>query len=182
MLQDLVKNCPYFQKFEIVENIAIVVVRFPQEWKVFPSKDNLIKVTKTELIEEIGVWYYFADINYVQIETIFEFINETAAMNISARSKLELLKTKMEELKEFFAQTDYEDLTYLKFTIDKPANLQKENKPKRKYVRKANNLKNVQNDGVENLESVQTTPTDKEKEVGKVYERYLNNVGKVEEK
>ena len=61
---------------------------------------------------------------------MFDLVEQTIKANQDIILKLKLLKDKVEELKELFQNTPYDDLLNLQFVIEKPT------KPKRKYVKK----------------------------------------------
>ena len=61
---------------------------------------------------------------------MFDLVEQTIKANQDIVLKLKLLKDKVEELKELFQNTPYDDLLNLRFVIEKPT------KPKRKYVKK----------------------------------------------
>ena len=61
---------------------------------------------------------------------MFDLVEQTIKANQDIVLKLKLLKDKVEELKELFQNTPYDDLLNLQFVIKKPT------KPKRKYVKK----------------------------------------------
>ena len=128
MLQDeILKLGEYFQSIEYYGKALIVKVKFPPKWSVFPSEDNEIKPANGDVE---GVYFYYGDSEKgVKLEDIFNLINKTIAMNKSVVLKIELLKTKIAELKELFANTSLEELKTLKFVFDKP-------KKKRNYKRK----------------------------------------------
>ena len=128
MLQDeILKLGEYFQSIEYYGKALIVKVKFPPKWSVFPSEDNEIKPATGDVE---GVYFYYGDSEKgVKLEDIFNLINKTIAMNKSVVLKIELLKTKIAELKELFANTSLEELKTLKFVFDKP-------KKKRNYKRK----------------------------------------------
>ncbi len=127
MLQDeILKLGEYFQSIEYYGKALIVKVAFPSKWSVFPSEDGEIKPAKGDVE---GVYFYYGDSEKgVKLEGIFDLINKTIEMNKSVAMKIELLKTKIEELKELFADTPLEELKNLKFVIEKP-------KKKRTYKR-----------------------------------------------
>lgn len=128
MLQDeILKLGEYFQSIEYFGKALIVKVKFPPKWSVFPSDDNEIKPANGDVE---GLYFYYGNSeNGVKLEDIFELINKTIAMNKSVVMKVELLKSKIAELKELFADSSLEELQNLKFVFEKP-------KKKRTYKRK----------------------------------------------
>lgn len=133
MLQDEIMDIKeYFQSIEYYGNALIVKVNFPAKWSVYPSSDNMIKPAEGD---NAGEYFYYGDIEKgVKLEDIFSLIKETVSMNESVALKIELLKEKINELKELFSVTSIEDLQRLKFVIEKD-----NKKKKRSYKRKNNN-------------------------------------------
>lgn len=129
-LQDRLKNnASYFRGMEVVNNLLIVKVQYQPKWGVFPSEDETIKVAKSE--EVPNEWFYYADYATVTIDDIFDLIESTVEMNLSAVAKIELLNAKFEELKLLFAAEPLEKLETLTFVMKEP-------KIKRKTVNKKN--------------------------------------------
>ena len=119
---------PYFRGIEMYNEAIMVKVAYPNKWKAYPSDDGRIKVTPSET--DPNTTYYYADSNDSTYEEIFDLIEQTIKANQDIVLKLKLLRDKVEELKELFQNTSYDDLLNLQFVIEKPT------KPKRKYVRK----------------------------------------------
>ena len=94
------KNEVYFRGMEIVNNTAIIKVLYGEKWGAYPSPDEKIKVAKSE--EVPNEWFYYSDYTYTVIDEIFDLIEETIDMNLSAIERLGLFNQKMEELKEKF--------------------------------------------------------------------------------
>ena len=119
----------YFQSIEFYGKALIVKVRFPAKWSVYPSSDNMVKPAPGD---NAGEFFYYGDSDKgVKLEDIFALINETISMNKSVTLKIDLLKVKIEELKELFSVAPLEDLQRLKFVIEN-----EEKKKKRTYKRK----------------------------------------------
>ena len=119
---------PYFRGIEMYNEAIMVKVAYPNKWKAYPSDDGRIKVTPSET--DPNTTYYYADSNDSTYEEIFDLIEQTIKANQDIVLKLKLLRDKVEELKELFQNTSYDDLLNLQFVIEKSK------KPKRKYVRK----------------------------------------------
>ena len=120
---------PYFRGIEMYNDAIMVKVSFPDNWKAYPSDDEKIKVAKSD--DGGQLTYYYADSNNTTYEEIFDLIEQTIKSNQDIVLKLKLLKDKVDELKELFSSSSYDDLLTLKFVIGK-----QNNKPKRKYVKK----------------------------------------------
>ena len=118
----------YFRGIEMYNEAIMVKVAYPNKWKASPSDDGRIKVTPSET--DPNVTYYYADSKDTTYEEMFDLVEQTIKANQDIVLKLKLLKDKVEELKELFQNTPYDDLLNLRFVIEKPT------KPKRKYVKK----------------------------------------------
>jgi hypothetical protein len=121
------KNEAYFKGMEIVNNTAIIKVLYGEKWGAYPSADEQIKVAKSE--EVPNEWFYYGDYTYTIIDEIFDLIEETIDMNLSAIERLGLFNQKMEELKELFANEPLPKLKTLSFHFE-------EEKPKRNKKKK----------------------------------------------
>lgn len=120
----------YFEGIERYNDALIVRVKLPERWGTYPSSDERIKVAKSE--EVPNEYYYYGSSNDVNLEDIFQLILETIQMNKDVLLKIELLKEKVQELKELFDTKPLDELKTLKFVTEKP----KKAKAKRKYTRK----------------------------------------------
>ena len=118
---------PYFRGIEMYNDAIMVKVAYPNNWKAYPSDDDKIKVTPSD---DGTLTYYYADSNESTYEEMFDLIEDTIKANQDIFLKLKLLKDKVEELKELFSNTSYDDLVNLQFVIGKSK------KEKRKYTRK----------------------------------------------
>lgn len=124
------KNEAYFRGMEIVNNTAIIKVLYGEKWGAYPSQDEHIKVAKSDDVP--NEWFYYADYTYTIIDEIFDLIEETINMNLSAIERLHLFNQKMEELKEIFANETLDKLKTLQFKFEE------EKKSKRKKSKKQN--------------------------------------------
>lgn len=134
MLQDRIKRiAQYFRGIEMTGGLFIVKVQYRDKWTAYPTQDmETIKVTRSD--EEPNVWFYYAQADTIDMDMIFDLIEETIEMNESVRLKIELLKQKVEELKVLFDTEPLNKLERLEFTF-KPEIIEK-SKPKRKYNKK----------------------------------------------
>ena len=120
---------PYFRGIEMYNEALMVKVVYPRNWKAYPSNDGRIKVTPSD---DGALTYYYADSKDTSYEDMFDLVEETIKANNDIVLKLKLLKDKVSELKELFAELSYDELTTLKFVTEKV----KTEKPKRKYTKK----------------------------------------------
>ena len=133
------KNELYFRGMEIVNNTAIIKVLYGEKWGAYPSPDEKIKVAKSD--EVPNEWFYYSDYTYTVIDEIFDLIEETIDMNLSAIERLELFNQKMEELKELFANEPLSKLKTLTFHFE-------EEKSKRNNRKKKKNKEEIPADEI----------------------------------
>lgn len=127
MLQERInKISQYFRSMEMTNGIIIIKVQYNNKWGVYPSDDNKIKVAKSE--DTPNEWFYYGNFSEVTIDDIFDLIENTIEMNLSAAAKLELLNNKFEELKNLFATESLERLSTLKFVLSNKKSYRKNKK------------------------------------------------------
>lgn len=144
-LQDRMNDMrPYFRGVEMYNEALMVKVVFPNKWKAYPSEDGRIKVAPSET--DPNLTYYYADSNESTYEDMFDLIEETIKANKDIGLKLELLKDKVNELRELFQVTPYDELVNLRFVFEK------QEKPKRKYTKKKKETV-VENNNEEKIEN-----------------------------
>lgn len=136
MLQDRISSISqYFRSIEMAGTYPIVKVCYPEKWGVYNGKDGRVNVTRSE--DTVGEWFYFTTDETVNLDDVFDLIEETINMNLSAIAKIELLKAKVEELKEVFSSESLERLQRLEFVIKED----EQAKPKKKAQRKPKTVK-----------------------------------------
>lgn len=127
MLQERInKISQYFRSMEMTNGVIIIKVQYNNKWGVYPSDDNKIKVAKSE--DTPNEWFYYGNFNDITVDDIFDLIENTIEMNLSAAAKLELLNSKFEELKNLFATESLERLSTLKFVLSNKKSYRKNKK------------------------------------------------------
>lgn len=127
MLQERInKISQYFRSMEMTNGIIIIKVQYNNKWGVYPSDDNKIKVAKSE--DTPNEWFYYGNFNDITVDDVFDLIENTIEMNLSAAAKLELLNSKFEELKNLFATESLERLSTLKFVLSNKKSYRKNKK------------------------------------------------------
>ena len=146
---------PYFRGIEMYNEALMVKVVYPPRWKAYPSSDGRIKVTPSDT--DANLTYYYADSKDTTYEDMFDLIEETIKANNEIVLKLQLLKDKVEELKELFSQLSYDELKSIKFVTEsvKTSKGRKKNAKKIKEAEKAKEI--VQNEN--NAEEVKEEET-----------------------
>lgn len=117
-LKDRLKACPNIMGVEMTGGLNIVRVVFEPKWVVYGNDDESIKVARSE--ERDGEWFYYGNADVVDIEDIIDLIDQTIEHNESILAKIELLREKIEELKELFNEKSLNELRTLRFEFDKP--------------------------------------------------------------
>ena len=143
MLKDEINRLGgYFRSIETYDDVFIIKIEFPSDWRVYNSSDEKIKVTTSE--NNKNLYYYYAKPSEgVDLEDMFELINRTIEVNVSYFEKVELLQTKIEELKEFFQTHDINELKRMEFTV-KAIKKKKTTTSKRKVTKKAEKEKKAE--------------------------------------
>ncbi len=126
-LQDRMTNMkPYFRGIEMYNDGLIVKVAFPSKWRVYGSLDERIKVAQSD--NGNGEFFFYANSNEATYDNIFDLIEEVIRVNQETALKLQLLKDKIEEMKNLFAENDYDRLSTLQFVMDKGTGKEKKGK------------------------------------------------------
>lgn len=130
----------YFVSFNISENTAYVLVRFPEKWIVATSLEEYgINTSKDP---ETGGYYFFCQ--YENLDKLFTAIEETVNANKEMAEKQALFMQRANELQELFAKKTLAELKRLRFTFEpqkKEFNQPKdEDPPLDEYEKKENNI------------------------------------------
>lgn len=152
MLQDRIKKIKeYFKGIEMLNGLFIVKVQYGERWGAYNSEDQRIRAAKSE--EVADEWFYYADSEEVDIEEIFNLIEETIEMNLSVGAKIELLSKKIEELKLLFSDTPLQQLETLQFVMTNPKKEKRKYNKKKKTVKEENKVEEtVVENNIENIE------------------------------
>lgn len=110
--------------FEIKKGYYHVSLKYKNNWEVITPDNDLIY-----LEERGGVYHYIASTDSVFVNDIFKLIDDTIDYNIDLQRKLELFKKKTEELREIFANENFDVLETIEFKYGKK-------NTKRKYRKK----------------------------------------------
>lgn len=136
------KNIEYFRGVEIKGGLYILRVEYPEKWGAYSSENGVIKIARSETAP--NEYYYYAKLDETTLDEIFDLMESTVSMNLTAEAKINLMREKVEELKQMFSAYSYEELKHLKLSIEMPKKRVRktvkakktETKPKRKYTRK----------------------------------------------
>lgn len=131
MLQDrLNKIKDYFQSIEQFEGKWVICVKYKPKWGAYPSEGGKINAVPDENTPD--VWWYYGKDDKVDIDSIFDLIDETIQTNLDAIRKVELFKLKAEELKRIFSDDSisFKKLQTLRFVFDEKIAMN-DSKPKK---------------------------------------------------
>ena len=119
MLQErLSKIKDFFVGMEMYNGLWVVRVKYRPKWGAYPPEDGSIKVVSDE--GEPDLWWYCANDESVEIDSILSLIEETIETNMEAIKKVELFKLKAGELKQIFSDETIglKKLQSLRFVFD----------------------------------------------------------------
>lgn len=123
------EDIEYIKSIEIEGGLYIFKVEYNPKWIVSGNEKAGIKMVPDETT--YGIYYYYAKIDDVSLDDMFEHIESVVSMNLAIEEKAKLFKQKIEELKEFFENNDIEQLRNLEFVI-KAVKSKRGRKPKKK--------------------------------------------------
>jgi hypothetical protein len=112
-----IKDYFYDMKMSMEDKIVYVQTRFPSNWTISELLEDNFKVKGVDTKK--GTQIFFTELNN-GFDKIFDAIDYTIDMNLSALERLDLFRKKVEELKELFDCEDIEKLKRLEFTFKKP--------------------------------------------------------------
>lgn len=125
----------YFNNLNISSenNIIYVHVKFPKGWGCSEVTEHNFNVKCVQ--DEIpGYFYFYADIE-VGFDKVFDAIEYNIQFNEEAQIKVNLLRDKVEELKNIFEKENIETLKTLEFKVKKKKNNNsKKNKNKSEII------------------------------------------------
>lgn len=109
----------YFNSMNIAaeNNIIYVLVNFPHGWGCSEVTEHNFNV-KVVRDENPGFFYFFADME-IGFDKLFDAIDYNIKFNEDAQAKVNLLRNKIEELKDIFEQEDIQTLETLEFKFKK---------------------------------------------------------------
>jgi hypothetical protein len=118
MIKNRIDNIKkYFSKIELIDGILIVRVMFKNKWGIIERDNSPITIVRDE--DTKNGYMYWAKDGEVTLDDIFDYVEETVQYNEINEMKMELLKVKMHELSDIFAEEDLKTLQTLKFTYKK---------------------------------------------------------------
>ena len=122
-----IKEYFYDMKMSMEDNIVYVQTKFPSNWTISELLEENFRVKGVDTKK--GTQIFFTELSN-GFDRIFDAIDYTVDMNLSALERLDLFKKKVEELKNLFDFEDIEKLKRLEFTFKKPEKRQRTKKVK----------------------------------------------------
>ncbi len=104
---------PYVVGIRYVEGVPVIDAVFKEGWTV--QSDQTIKTIKGD--ESLNYFMVYSDAPNIGVDELLGFVSKTIKMNQEREKKHELLKLKVEELKNIFKQNSLEKLTRLRFSF-----------------------------------------------------------------
>lgn len=105
---------PYVIGIRYLEGTPLVDVVFKEGWAV--QEDPKIKMMKGN--EEMNYYMLFSEVKGVGLDELLGFVDKTIKLNIEREKKHDLLREKVQELKEVFKRNTLDKLKRLKFAFN----------------------------------------------------------------
>lgn len=105
---------PYVIGIRYVEGMVLVDVVFKEGWSIL--EDENIKKIKGN--DDINYYMLFSEVNGVGLDELLIYVEKTIKMNLDREKKHDLLRTKVNELKEIFKKNSLTKLMRLKFSFN----------------------------------------------------------------
>lgn len=102
---------PYVIGIRYLEGTALVDVVFKDDWNV-PSDDNIKKVKGND---DLNYYMLFSEVNGIGLDDLLDYVSKTIKINLDREKKQDLLRLKVNELKEIFKKHDLTQLESLVF-------------------------------------------------------------------
>lgn len=114
------KISDYFVSMNVVanDNVIYVLVRFDKGWTCSELTEVNFNV-KTTIVADQPYHYYFFSTMDVGFDRIFDAIEFNIRLNTETQEKVNLLRQKIEELKNIFEVEDIKTLSTLEFKYKK---------------------------------------------------------------
>lgn len=105
---------PYVIGIRYIDNMTVVDTIFKTGWILPESK--VVKKVKGE-DESLNYYMIFTDVPNFGLDELVDYISHVIKINLDREMKHELLRAKVNELKEFFKKHTLAQLSKLKFTL-----------------------------------------------------------------
>lgn len=117
-INERIKNIEkYFKSLNMVDGAVVVLVKFPDKWKVF-NKEEISNEFKVDVGKKDGVdGIFFVGEIADGLDNVFDAIDEVINQNKTFEEKAALLEIKAKELSDLFITEPLEKLKTLQFTF-----------------------------------------------------------------
>lgn len=105
---------PYVIGIRYVDGTPVVDVVYKEGWTL--PESNIVKKAKGN--EEMNYYMLFSEKDGIGLDELLEYVDITIKVNVEKEKKHELLKVKVNELKELFKKTSLTKLQRLQFTYN----------------------------------------------------------------
>lgn len=130
--EQLIRLSSYKINFNIYEGTVIISLEYPKDWTILEINSSDIQTTS-----ENGRQFYWVPLQ-MDVEKVFELIDETIEYNKDIEVKSELFKQKIDEMRKIFLEEDLQTLRTMEFKM------KKKKLPKKKVTEeKENNITEV---------------------------------------
>ena len=130
--EQLIRLSSYKINFNIYEGTVIISLEYPKDWTILEINSSDIQTTS-----ENGRQFYWVPLQ-MDVEKVFELIDETIEYNKDIEAKSELFKQKIVEMRKIFLEEDLQTLRTMEFKM------KKKKLPKKKVTEeKENNITEV---------------------------------------
>lgn len=130
--EQLIRLSSYKINFNIYEGTVIISLEYPKDWTILEINSSDIQTTS-----ENGRQFYWVPLQ-MDVEKVFELIDETIEYNKDIEAKSELFKQKIDEMRKIFLEEDLQTLRTMEFKM------KKKKLPKKKVIEeKENNITEV---------------------------------------
>ncbi len=104
---------PYVIGIRYVEGVPVIDTVFKEGWTL-PDSD---KIKKAKGNDDINYYMIYSELENILVDDLLDYVNLTIKLNIEREKKHELLKVRVNELKEVFKKNTLEKLNRLKFNF-----------------------------------------------------------------
>lgn len=130
--EQLIRLSSYKINFNIYEGTVIISLEYPKDWTILEINSSDIQTTS-----ENGRQFYWVPLQ-MDVEKVFELIDETIEYNKDIEAKSDLFKQKIDEMRKIFLEEDLQTLRTMEFKM------KKKKLPKKKVTEeKENNITEV---------------------------------------
>lgn len=156
--EQLIRLSSYKINFNIYEGTVIISLEYPKDWTVLEINSSDIQTTL-----ENGRQFYWVPLQ-MDVEKVFELIDETIEYNKDIEAKSELFKQKIDEMRKIFLEEDLQTLRTMEFKMKKKKLPKKKvTEEKENNITEANDAANGKQTPFENKqEEVITEPVKEE--------------------